>query len=109
MVELHVRELLRVRVLRHAIAVRAAIIGLAINLRTLADVETTVHLILIILRVRGRLVAGAVGVRAGRHRSCWNASNHIVPERILLVLRPAPCIEEASTQILASLTIGIEL
>lgn len=87
----------------------AAIIGLAVNLRALADVETAVHLILVVLRVRGRLVAGAVGVRAGRHRSCWNASNHIVPERILLVLRRAQCVEEASTQILATLTVGIEL
>lgn len=106
LVELYVGELLRVRVL-HPVVVGAAVVGLAVDLGALSNVEAAAHLVGAVLGVRADLVARAVQVHCRRHRA-WNAANHIVSEGVLLVLRRAQGVEETSAQVLAALPIRIK-
>ena len=54
------------------------------------------------------ITAVALGCRWLPNRCRWNTANHVISERVLLILRCGKRVEETAAQVLTALTTGIE-
>jgi hypothetical protein len=88
LIELYVGKLLRVGVLLHIVSsVSATVVGVSVNVGRLANVETLGQ-----VRLACLITAFALGRWWLPDRRRRHTSNHVISERVLLVLRCGECV-----------------